>query len=31
MIQICQILSENNLVFNCIDIAPLLLLFDMLA
>jgi hypothetical protein len=31
MIQICQILSKENLVFICIDVALLLLLFDVLA
>jgi hypothetical protein len=31
MIQICQILSKENLVFICINIALLLLLFDVLA
>jgi hypothetical protein len=29
--QIYQIISKNNLVFNCIDVALLLLLFDVLA
>jgi hypothetical protein len=31
MIQICQILSKENLVFISIDVALLLLLFDVLA
>jgi hypothetical protein len=31
MIQICQILSKENLVFIYIDVALLLLLFDVLA
>jgi hypothetical protein len=31
VIQICQIISKNNLVFNCIDVALLWLLFDVLA
>jgi hypothetical protein len=31
MIQICQILSKENLVLICIDVALLLLLFDVLA
>jgi hypothetical protein len=31
VIQICQIISKNNLVFNCIDVALLLLLFYVLA
>jgi hypothetical protein len=31
VIQICQIINENNLVFNYIDVALILLLFDVLA
>jgi hypothetical protein len=31
VIQICQIIVKNNLVFKCIDFALLLLLFDVLA
>jgi hypothetical protein len=31
VIQICQTISENNLVLNCIDVALLLLFFDVLA
>jgi hypothetical protein len=31
VIQICQIIVKNNLVFNCIDFALLVLLFDVLA
>jgi hypothetical protein len=31
VIQICQIISKENLVFNCIDVALLLLLFVVLA
>jgi hypothetical protein len=31
MIQICQILCKNNLVLNCIDVALLLVAFDVLA
>jgi hypothetical protein len=30
-IQICQILSKKNVVFICIDVALLMLLFDVLA